>query len=84
MDGAGSADTRHRFVQMQRAWLGKRKLQDTDFAEKHRLTRKAAYKWLKGTEHILRLYGREGWGSFLPRPALAAGRWPYIAVSLDQ
>eukprot|EP00971_Amphidinium_carterae_P328423 6460296-Amphidinium_carterae.2 len=81
---ANQGERRHRFVRLQQSWLGKRKLKDTDLVEKSGLSRKAAFKWLKGTEHILRLYGHDGWEAFKPLPVVRAGHWPYIAVSLDQ
>eukprot|EP00971_Amphidinium_carterae_P350789 6491738-Amphidinium_carterae.4 len=84
VQATGKVQLRQNFSLMQRSWLGKRKLQETDMCEQNRGTRKAAFKWLKGTEHILRLYGHDGWNAFLPRPCLPGGKWPYIAVSLDQ
>eukprot|EP00971_Amphidinium_carterae_P172834 3425934-Amphidinium_carterae.1 len=79
-----SGELRDAFVERQRRWLGKRKLQAEDAARggnKKKVARKATLQLMKAVEHMVQQSSGRSLLDFMPTPPSAPSSWPHLAIS---
>eukprot|EP00971_Amphidinium_carterae_P076487 1510528-Amphidinium_carterae.1 len=79
-----SEELRDAFVERQRRWLGKRKLQDEHGPRggaKKKIARKATLQLMKAVEHMLQQSSGKSLIDFMPTPPSAPSSWPHLAIS---
>eukprot|EP00971_Amphidinium_carterae_P339443 6477261-Amphidinium_carterae.1 len=82
---AAAAELRDAFVERQRRWLGKRRLQEDGRGGvgRRKVARKPTLQLMKAFEHMLNQSCGRSLLDFQPAPVTAPSSWPHLAISGD-